>query len=153
MSIFSAVPQDQVRPLLRRLGIVWIVALLIALANWSSHSHGRLDTSLVYSYAISTSIWFFSDPLRIVCSPWLRAPAPHYWATNARVLGYMVLAAGLDIAVDDPFKGFAIATPEFEVIGRQIAGLGLPALIVQEGGYPSPNLGLNLESLLKGLTR
>ena len=63
----------------------------------------------------------------------------------------LVLAAGLDIAVDDPFKGFAIETPEFEAIGRQVAGLRLPALIVQEGGYPSPNLGLNLESLLKGL--
>jgi acetoin utilization deacetylase AcuC-like enzyme len=63
----------------------------------------------------------------------------------------LVLAAGLDIAVDDPFRGFAIATPEFEVIGRQIAGLRLPMLVVQEGGYPSPNLGLNLESLLRGL--
>jgi acetoin utilization deacetylase AcuC-like enzyme len=63
----------------------------------------------------------------------------------------LVLAAGLDIAVDDPFKGFAIETAEFEVIGRQIAGLRLPMLIVQEGGYPSPHLGLNLESLLKGL--
>ncbi|WP_421693171.1 histone deacetylase family protein [Aestuariivirga sp.] len=63
----------------------------------------------------------------------------------------LVVAAGLDIAVDDPFKGFAIATPEFAEIGRQIASLGRPMLIVQEGGYPSPNLGLNLESLLKGL--
>ena len=63
----------------------------------------------------------------------------------------LVLAAGLDIAIDDPFKGFAIETPEFEVIGRQIAGLGLPTLVVQEGGYPSPHLGSNLASLLKGL--
>ncbi|WP_373503791.1 histone deacetylase family protein [Aestuariivirga sp.] len=63
----------------------------------------------------------------------------------------LVLAAGLDIAIDDPFKGFAIQTPEFEVIGRQIAGLSLPSLVVQEGGYPSPHLGSNLASLLKGL--
>lgn len=63
----------------------------------------------------------------------------------------LVLAAGLDIAVDDPFKGFAIATPEFAEIGRQIAALNLPMLVVQEGGYPSPNLGANLESLLRGL--
>jgi acetoin utilization deacetylase AcuC-like enzyme len=63
----------------------------------------------------------------------------------------LVLAAGLDIAVDDPFKGFAIATPEFEVIGRMIAELQLPTLVVQEGGYPSPSLGQNLASLLKGL--
>ena len=27
----------------------------------------------------------------------------------------------------------------------------LPTLVVQEGGYPSPSLGLNLASLLKGL--
>ena len=63
----------------------------------------------------------------------------------------LVLAAGLDIAVDDPFKGFAIQTPEFETIGQQIAALGLPTLVVQEGGSPSPNLGFNLESLLTGL--
>ena len=63
----------------------------------------------------------------------------------------LVLATGLDIAVDDPFQGFAIATAEFEQIGRQIAALGLPTLAVQEGGYPSPSLGLNLASLLKGL--
>ncbi|MFN4141047.1 histone deacetylase family protein [Aestuariivirga sp.] len=63
----------------------------------------------------------------------------------------LVLAAGLDIAVDDPFKGFAIQTPEFGVIGRDIAALTLPMLIVQEGGYPSPHLGGNLASLLEGL--
>lgn len=63
----------------------------------------------------------------------------------------LVLAAGLDIAEDDPFKGFAIATPEFGLIGRAIAALGIPMLIVQEGGYPSPSLGANLMSLLKGL--
>ncbi len=63
----------------------------------------------------------------------------------------LVIAAGLDIAVDDPFKGFAIATPEFEVIGKMIARLNLPMLAVQEGGYPSPSLGRNLASLLKGL--
>ena len=63
----------------------------------------------------------------------------------------LVLAAGLDIAADDPFKGFAIETPEFEIIGRRIAQLSKPMLVVQEGGYPSPNLGANLASLLRGL--
>jgi acetoin utilization deacetylase AcuC-like enzyme len=63
----------------------------------------------------------------------------------------LVLAAGLDIAVDDPFKGFAIATPEFAAIGRTIKALKLPMLVVQEGGYPSPSLGANLASLLEGL--
>ncbi len=63
----------------------------------------------------------------------------------------LVVAAGLDIAVDDPFKGFAIATPEFATIGKIIAQLPIPKLVVQEGGYPSPSLGRNLASLLRGL--
>lgn len=62
----------------------------------------------------------------------------------------LVVAAGLDIAVDDPFKGFAIETDEFTRIGRMIADVKLPAVIVQEGGYPSPSLGRNLAALLAG---
>lgn len=63
----------------------------------------------------------------------------------------LVLAAGLDIAVDDPFKGFAITTADFAAIGRLIMQLNLPTLVVQEGGYPSPSLGANLASLFAGL--
>jgi acetoin utilization deacetylase AcuC-like enzyme len=63
----------------------------------------------------------------------------------------LVLAAGLDIAIDDPFKGFAIQTPEFTAIGKRIAEMKLPMVVVQEGGYPSASLGANLASLLTGL--
>lgn len=63
----------------------------------------------------------------------------------------LVIAAGLDISVDDPFQGFAIETSGFATIGRDIAGLKLPMLVVQEGGYPSASLGANLASLLEGL--
>jgi acetoin utilization deacetylase AcuC-like enzyme len=63
----------------------------------------------------------------------------------------LVLAAGLDIAIDDPFRGFAIETQGFTAIARDIASLHLPVLVVQEGGYPSPSLGANLAALLAGL--
>lgn len=63
----------------------------------------------------------------------------------------LVIAAGLDISIDDPFQGFAITTADFATIGRDIAGLKLPMLAVQEGGYPSASLGTNLASLLEGL--
>jgi acetoin utilization deacetylase AcuC-like enzyme len=63
----------------------------------------------------------------------------------------LVVAAGLDIAIDDPFKGFAIRTEDFTTIGKRIAELKYPMVVVQEGGYPSPSLGLNLAALLKGL--
>jgi acetoin utilization deacetylase AcuC-like enzyme len=66
---------------------------------------------------------------------------------------HLVVAAGLDISIDDPFKGFAISTDDFRVIGQQIADLKLPMVVVQEGGYPSDTLGLNLAALLSGLAR
>jgi acetoin utilization deacetylase AcuC-like enzyme len=62
-----------------------------------------------------------------------------------------VIACGLDIAIDDPFKAFAIRTEDFETIGRRIAEMRLPLAVVQEGGYPSESLGSNLASILKGL--
>jgi acetoin utilization deacetylase AcuC-like enzyme len=63
----------------------------------------------------------------------------------------LVLAAGLDIATDDPFKAFSIRTYDFETIGKRIAETKLPTAVVQEGGYPSESLGLNLAALLRGL--
>jgi acetoin utilization deacetylase AcuC-like enzyme len=64
---------------------------------------------------------------------------------------HLVLASGLDIAIDDPFKAFSIRTEDFAQIGARIAQLRLPTVVVQEGGYPSESLAHNLASLLKGL--
>jgi acetoin utilization deacetylase AcuC-like enzyme len=64
----------------------------------------------------------------------------------------LVLAAGLDIAAGDPFRGFAVSTGGFERIGKAIALLGLPILIIQEGGYPAEELAGNLAALLSGLS-
>jgi acetoin utilization deacetylase AcuC-like enzyme len=65
----------------------------------------------------------------------------------------LVVAVGLDIAIDDPFKAFAIANPDFNTIGKRIAELRMPMLIVQEGGYPSESLGQNLAALLEGFAK
>ncbi|HEY0212029.1 MAG TPA: histone deacetylase family protein [Paenirhodobacter sp.] len=63
----------------------------------------------------------------------------------------VVVAQGLDAHEDDPFQGLKVTTPGFARIGRAIAGLGLPVLSVQEGGYMQPCLHENLTSLLSGL--
>ncbi|MGQ0611753.1 MAG: histone deacetylase family protein [Paracoccaceae bacterium] len=60
----------------------------------------------------------------------------------------LVLALGLDAYKGDPFAGLAVTTPGFHRIGRAVAGLGLPTLIVQEGGYLCPELGDNLAAVL-----
>ncbi|MEP4767830.1 MAG: histone deacetylase family protein [Roseibium sp.] len=62
----------------------------------------------------------------------------------------VVVALGLDAYENDPLKGLAVTTPGFNRIGAAIAGLGLPALFVQEGGYLSEELGQNLTSFLTG---
>lgn len=62
----------------------------------------------------------------------------------------LVLALGLDAFEGDPFAGLAVTTPGFGRIGRAVAGLGLPTLIVQEGGYLCPELGANLAAVLAG---
>lgn len=62
----------------------------------------------------------------------------------------LVIALGLDAHIDDPFQGLAVTTPGFARIGAAIAGLGLPTLFVQEGGYLSPALGDNLTHALQG---
>ena len=62
----------------------------------------------------------------------------------------LVLALGLDAFEGDPFAGLAVTTAGFGRIGRTVASMGLPTLIVQEGGYLCPELGDNLEAVLRG---
>ena len=62
----------------------------------------------------------------------------------------LVVALGLDAFEGDPLQGLAITTPGFAGIAAAIAGLGLPTVLVQEGGYLSDGLGANLASFLAG---
>ncbi|HEY9427226.1 MAG TPA: histone deacetylase family protein [Gemmatimonadaceae bacterium] len=66
---------------------------------------------------------------------------------------FLVLSVGLDIAKGDPTGAWAITTDGFERIGGAIAGLGLPMLVVQEGGYDTRVIGRNARSFLSGLQR
>lgn len=60
----------------------------------------------------------------------------------------LVLALGLDAFKGDPFAGLTVSTQGFARIGGAIAAMGLPTVIVQEGGYLCPELGDNLQATL-----
>jgi acetoin utilization deacetylase AcuC-like enzyme len=62
----------------------------------------------------------------------------------------LVVALGLDAFEGDPFGGLSVSTPGFARIGEAIAGLSLPTVIVQEGGYLCDALSDNLTSFLTG---
>lgn len=64
--------------------------------------------------------------------------------------GALVVALGLDAHADDPFGGLTVTTDGFGAIGARAAALGLPTVIVQEGGYLCDALGANLASFLDG---
>lgn len=62
--------------------------------------------------------------------------------------GALVVACGLDASGNDPFGGLNVSTSGFGKIARKISLIGLPTVIVQEGGYVSPTLGDNLVKFL-----
>jgi acetoin utilization deacetylase AcuC-like enzyme len=64
--------------------------------------------------------------------------------------GALVVALGLDASESDPLAGLKITTPGFRRIGGMLARLGLPTVLVQEGGYLSDSLGTNLAAVLAG---
>jgi acetoin utilization deacetylase AcuC-like enzyme/GNAT superfamily N-acetyltransferase len=66
---------------------------------------------------------------------------------------FLVLSVGPDTSKNDPTGAWAITTEGFERIGGAIAGLGLPMLVVQEGGYDTRVIGRNARSFLSGLQR
>lgn len=64
--------------------------------------------------------------------------------------GALVVALGLDASEADPLQGLKITTAGFRRIGEALARIGLPTVLVQEGGYLSDILGVNLASVLAG---
>lgn len=64
---------------------------------------------------------------------------------------YLVLALGLDTAKGDPTGSFTLTGADFENNGRLIGALGLPTLVVQEGGYRTRTLGINARRFFTGL--
>ena len=63
----------------------------------------------------------------------------------------LVISAGFDTFERDPIGDLALATPDYRQIGRLIAGLGMPMIVLQEGGYAVDALGDNAVALLTGL--
>jgi len=62
--------------------------------------------------------------------------------------GALVVALGLDAFIGDPFAGLALSTEGFGLVAQRIHALGLPTVLVQEGGYPCEQLGDNLRAFL-----
>ena len=71
-----------------------------------------------------------------------------------RIAGFgadlLVCSYGADTFGGDPISHFRLETADYPVVARQIASLGLPTLIVMEGGYAVDALGANVAAFLSG---
>jgi acetoin utilization deacetylase AcuC-like enzyme len=62
---------------------------------------------------------------------------------------WLVVSAGLDTVAGDPEGGFRVTREGLAAIGQRIAGLHLPTVIVQEGGYQLERLGDDAVAFLR----
>lgn len=71
-------------------------------------------------------------------------------AVSAHRTELLVLSFGADTFEDDPISFFKLRRDDYREIASRIAALGLPTLIVMEGGYSIKDLGYNVAALLSG---
>ncbi|MCB9897799.1 MAG: histone deacetylase family protein [Planctomycetes bacterium] len=64
---------------------------------------------------------------------------------------FLVVCLGLDTAKGDPTGSWSLGAADFERNGRAVGELGLPTVVVQEGGYRTRSLGRNARAFFEGL--
>ena len=65
----------------------------------------------------------------------------------------LVVALGVDTFEGDPISGFTLTSADYLLVGSDIAALGLPTVIVFEGGYAVAAVGVNVANVLEGFGR
>ena len=58
------------------------------------------------------------------------------------------MSLGVDTYAGDPISAFALTQADFATLGKRLAELALPTVLVQEGGYAVAELGDNVAAVL-----
>lgn len=82
---------------------------------------------------------------------WLAAVADAADAARAFGATALVVALGVDAAIDDPESPLQVTVDGYRRAGNVLRALELPTVAVQEGGYHLPTLGQLVGSVLDGL--
>ena len=84
--------------------------------------------------------WNRYEPALTHAIDWLEESAPDL----------LIVSYGADTHEADPISHFKLKTSDYAPMARRIASMGLPTLIVMEGGYAVEALGDNVASFLSG---
>jgi acetoin utilization deacetylase AcuC-like enzyme len=71
------------------------------------------------------------------------------WVTSAGCTA-LVVSLGVDAAADDPESPLLVTRDGYRSAGRLLGSTGLPAVLVQEGGYHLPSLGGLVAAYVEG---
>ena len=61
----------------------------------------------------------------------------------------LVVSLGVDTFAGDPISGFALQTEDYLRMGERLAAVGLPTVLVFEGGYAVEAVGVNVAHVLQ----
>lgn len=64
----------------------------------------------------------------------------------------VIVSLGVDTYKDDPISGFKLDSPDYTIMGADIATLKRPTLFVMEGGYAVDAIGTNVVNVLAGFS-
>ena len=65
----------------------------------------------------------------------------------------LVVSLGLDTFAGDPISTFTLQSEDFLKLGSLLGDLGLPTVLILEGGYAAKELGVNAANALDGFDR
>lgn len=89
-------------------------------------------------------------PRGTTVEPYLAALGTALEAITRFAPGLLILSFGADTYAQDPISHFALARADYTRIAARIAALGLPTVILMEGGYAVAELPANIAALLEG---
>lgn len=83
--------------------------------------------------------------------PWLRAVESLCGWVGDEGASALVVALGVDAAAGDPESPLRVSSEGYHRAGRLLGELGLPTVVVQEGGYDLERIGALVTTTLAGL--
>ncbi|MFS0827850.1 histone deacetylase family protein [Pseudomonas phoenicis] len=89
-------------------------------------------------------------PENTAWSPWSEALQAALQEIKNYSPDVLIVSLGVDTFKGDPMTKFLLENDDFSRMGELIGSLSVPTLFVQEGGYDTQNIGINVSNVLAG---
>lgn len=89
-------------------------------------------------------------PQHTSAADWFAALVRGIAAIQAAGCDALVVALGVDTSANDPICTFKLENADYAALGQQLNAIGLPTVVVLEGGYDVDAIGPNVAAVLAG---